>query len=369
MKTTLRSIGRIILGTCASALGTALILPVVLLGTPFLVVGFLTRRLARVLERGHRGWPEFMTFDETVGWRPKPGQNDYYHAAGDDIFRLVTGNDGWPGELTFEESRIVVFGDSFAFGYGVDTQHFFGELGRDDGIKAVGAPGYNMVQQLMLMESLEGELKGKLIIWFVYLGNDIYDNLSPFMDYYRSPFVKESGEDGDWEVVTSHLRPEKWACSSGRHAGSTFWRSTLASLHSPGPLSRRAYSACRFLIARGARVSRRACADLVVMTIPTPMTMRPTGIEILRANSSEPDFLDLEYPHKQLRAICADLHVGYVRGQDFLTSRLYKRHDEHWNKAGHRRVAEKLVELAEERRGVEKQARPRVAEGCQDTGT
>jgi hypothetical protein len=82
---------------------------------------------------------------------------------------LVSDAQGWPGTASIAES--VVFGDSYSFGYGVNVEaSFFSECHCQARIKAIGAPAYNMVQEVLLMHQLSSHLSGKLVVWFHFRG-------------------------------------------------------------------------------------------------------------------------------------------------------------------------------------------------------
>jgi hypothetical protein len=132
------------------------------------------------------------------------------------IVRSHTGTDaqGWQGNSP-SQSEVVVFGDSFASGYGVNFAASFVELNPSVRIKAIGAPGYSMVQELLLMRQFVSQLKDKLVVWFICLDNDLYDNLRPSKaNASRVPFVRSLKGGDDWEIVTRHINPAKWYCSS-----------------------------------------------------------------------------------------------------------------------------------------------------------
>jgi hypothetical protein len=80
-------------------------------------------------------------------------------------------------------------------------------------IKAIGANGYNMVQELLWMRRYAPQLAGKLVVWFVYHGNDLFDNLQPNVFQYRTPFVRERHDGRGWEVVTEHVRRSPWVAT------------------------------------------------------------------------------------------------------------------------------------------------------------
>ena len=258
---------------------------VVVLSPVFLVAVFLllfvsaVRAIGRRLEPAFVTWPELVEFDRTLGWKPRPNMDGHYLADQDDVFRIVTDREGWPGRRSLDESDIVVIGDSFAFGYGVDTNRSFAELDPKLRVKALGAPGYSMVQPVLLMEQLGRRLRGRLVVWFAYLENDLQDNLAPEMRKYRAPFVRLDPVRGEWTIVDEHLEPRKWECSN-LDARRLFPRFCV-----PGPLADRAYSACDYLIGRAERACHEAGAHLVMVTIPHPMQLTTTGMASLAALS------------------------------------------------------------------------------------
>ena len=205
---------RVLLGLVASAIALVITLPVLAVALPFWIVAVLTRAMVPLFRPSVVQWPELFEFHPVLGWKAKPYFSAHCLEERDDVFQVTTDPNGWPGNRSVAESKIVVFGDSHAFGYGVDTKRAFFEVA-DVAIKAIGAPGYNMVQEVLLMEEVAPSLKGKLVVWFVYFGNDLYDNLAPEMSGYRTPFVART-EDADWSIITRHISPSKWSVSSGR---------------------------------------------------------------------------------------------------------------------------------------------------------
>jgi len=331
---------RTFLAIIAAIFGLLLSVPIIVLGLPFWVVAFLTRAIARRLEPQILPWQQVIEFDPSLGWKSKANLDTNCLADYDDIFHLTTDSQGWPGKTTIAESEIVVFGDSYAFSYGVDPEAFFADLNPKLRIKAIGAIGYNLVQELLLMRQLSPQLKDKLVVWFIFYGNDLYDNLSPEMFRYRMPFIRQVDGTGVWEVVTSHISPTNWVCSSGRVG--EFHFPVLAALHSPTPLSQRAYAGCEFLIKEGNHICSQAGARLMLLTLPSPMTLSRRGLEQLSLHSAHPPSIDPYLPDKEIGNICRKLGVPFVAGKDFLSVKDYKRYNDHWNERGHQRVAEIL---------------------------
>jgi hypothetical protein len=324
-----------------SLFAALLTIPLIILGLPFWIVAFLARFIharASSFRWQVSSWQHLIEYAPTVGWKPKPNLNAYAYA--DKVFHLTTDAQGWRGKTTLQESDIVVFGDSYAFGYGVSDKSFFAELSDKVKIKAIGVNGYNMVQALLWMRELSAELNGKLVVWFIYFGNDLYDNLQPNMDHYRTPFVRRVNGTGSWEVVTSHVSPVKWSSNAPFD-----YYEKLAEICSPTLLSERAFSACEFLISSAHDICARAGAQLVVMTVPDIKQIDPSRTEKLAALAPDPAYFDPGLPDRKIAETCGRLGVPFVTLGDHLDAEDHKEYDPHWNEKGHERVAEILYNL------------------------
>jgi hypothetical protein len=339
---------RTILAGITAIIGLVVLLPLVLLVLPFWLVSALTRSIARMVE------PEFLTreqliqFDPVFGWRARPDLDTHHLMV--DLFHIRTDHDGWRGKHTLAESDVVVFGDSFAAGYGVSDRHFFANLPGGYKIKSVGIGGYSMVQELLWMKQLRDSLHRKLVIWFVYYGNDLFDNLMPDLRGYRKPFVRETGVNGDWEVVSSHVAPEQWSIiHQGRMQGQHHIPK-LAELCSDTFLARRAYSACEYLIEAGKQICDSVEAQLAVVGIPDATQLTTSGRQHLKGLAGEMPSFDSERPDKELARICQSRGVQFHPGKTFLDAGCYKINDCHWNEKGHRRVFEAVNAFARNRR-------------------
>jgi hypothetical protein len=317
-----------------------LLLPAFIVAGVLLSFAWTVRSVAKWFEPSFVPWPELMTFDAVLGWKPRPNLDVRYFADRDDIFRVVTDDEGWPGTHSVEASPVVVIGDSFAFGYGVNTGESFADLNPDVMIKAVGSPGYSMVQGMLLMEQFGRRLSGKLVVWFVCFENDLQDNLLPNMRRYRAPFVRRSRPDAQWEIGHDHLSAAPWESSDTR----TIHR-TLPHLCVPGPLTDWTFSAAEYLIARAARLCRTVDARLALVTIPVPDQLTPDGHAALARANGRAD-TDARLPDRRIADICQRHGVQAVAGMDHLSLRDYKRLEGiHWSARGHRRMADLLARL------------------------
>lgn len=328
-------------------LSAALALPAAILLIPaFIAAGVLylyasaARGLARLLEPRFVPWASLMAFDASLGWKPRPNLDARYLAERDDVFRVVTDKEGWPGTRSLDDSSVVVIGDSFAFGYGVDVGRSFADLSPAVPIKAVGAPGYSMVHSVMLMEQFAERLAGKLVVWFVCLENDLQDNLMPTMRTYRTPFVRAGRGTPGWTIVNQHVTAEPWRWSDGAR------QRILPTLCTLGPISDRAFDASDYLIGRGATQCRSVGASLVLVTIPDPTQLTDVGRARLAESSGDAASFDADLPDRRLAEICRRHGVPMIAGKGHLTASDYKPIEGlHWNRRGHRQMAGVLKEL------------------------
>jgi hypothetical protein len=333
---------RVIFATLSSMVALILALPVWLLCVPFIVVYYLTAAFARLFEMSCIPWRDIVFYEPVIGWKPKPNLNLKYFAIDGAVCRLRTDSHGWAGTRSIAESDIVVFGDSFAFGYGVNLKRSFFEQITQPRIKAIGAPGYNMVQELILMRQLAAELEGKLVVWFICLDNDLYDNLRPNKpNLYKTPFVRSFNGTGDWKIVADHLSP---VGKSDPPRQSPYYP-MLAKFCTEGFFSERAFSACSYLIKNGRGICAEAGAELVVMTIPNRHQLSERGVAFLASHLPGSNRLDADYPDKRIGAICEQIGVRFVAAKKYLSPDDYKDRDPHWNESGHRRIAALMASL------------------------
>ena len=111
---------RTLLALVGAAIGYFLVIPIIIVGIPFWIVALLTRMLKPWISPRVVQWTELIQFDPMVGWKPKPGISAVCEAPEADVFHVETDQEGWRGPASLDESQVVVFGDSFAFGYAVD---------------------------------------------------------------------------------------------------------------------------------------------------------------------------------------------------------------------------------------------------------
>ena len=323
---------RNLLALVGGIVGSLLVIPIVIVGAPFWIVAVLARMLKPWIAPPVVQWTELIQFDPVIGWKPKPNISAVCEALQADVFCVETDQEGWRGPASLDDSQLIVFGDSYAFGYAVNRP-FFHASKPGLSMKAVAAQGYNMVQELLLMNQYAPRLRGKLVAWFIYPGNDLTDNLSPSMWGYRSPFLLQSG-DG-WEIFTKHLQPDKWPAHPRYDRNKK-----ISAVFGRNPASDRVYAACEHLIARGQTVCRQAGARLVLLTIPWVIQFEKLPWRGVNDKTLEPDL-----PERRIGDICTRLGVEFLPGMQHFLPCHYIPSEGHLNEEGHRHLAMLLGEL------------------------
>ena len=332
---------RFLVAGFAFAGALALSIPVVVVGAPFWLVSGLTRTVRGAIRRWQPRevpWDELIEFVPEIGWKNRGNVRAYVR--GNRPFRVTTDRDGWRGRFSLEESDIVVFGDSFAFGHGVDDDAFFANQRSAVRIKAIGTNAYNMVQTLLWMERLKDQLAGKLVVWFVFYGNDLMDNLHPHFGRYRTPFVRSRDHGAGWEIITEHVRTEPWPFDPRS------WNfNRVGEVCSPTFRAERAFSACDYLIGRARDACESAGARLAVVGVPDVQLLDPTRRNRFRRRAPDPAHFDPRLPDRRLREICEGRGIPFVSLSEVLEVHDHLLNDCHWTPRGNLRVARVLERL------------------------
>jgi hypothetical protein len=338
---------RFVLAGAGALIGCLFVTPVIAGLFVFALFAALVRFFVRFLEPRFVRWDELIEFEQETGWRSRA--NVRAHHIAEDVYSVTTDADGWRGKSSVADSQIVVFGDSFAWGHGIDDKDFFCSLTDTVTVKPIGSSGYNMVQELLWMRRFAPQLGGKIVVWFIYFGNDLYENLVPDVSGYRTPFVRPLNGTGSWEIVSSHISPKKWFYAAGSNGDRRDYYAKLAELCSRSFLSDRAYGACEYLLRKGRDLCRSSGAELLVMTIPDVTQMTATGNALLLRRGGDPDTFNPDFPDLRIGEVCDKLGIRLVRLKDHLSPEDYKKAgDCHWNASGHRKVADLLVQLHRE---------------------
>ena len=171
---------RLLLGLLSGLLGLVLLVPIALLLAPCVFVAWITRMGAALLDpRTSRGRASSSSTDSQAG-RSEPDCTRIISPTMSITRRPMRTAGGEARGV--DESDMLVFGDSYVFGHAIDDRQHFAHVNPRLRIKAIGVNGYNMVQTLLWMKKLAPKLQGKLVLWCVYLGNDLTDNMEASME-------------------------------------------------------------------------------------------------------------------------------------------------------------------------------------------
>jgi hypothetical protein len=335
---------RLLIGGVASFIALLVSLPLLVLSSPFWFVGIGQRVIGRLLRRVQGKavqWDALLAFEPAIGWKPRPNLRACALDLAGNRFSLTTDGDGWRTIIARSQGHdVFVFGDSFAFGFGASDKTFFANILAEPRIKSIGANGYSLVQELLLMERYSDQIKGRTVIWFVYHGNDLLENLTPNMRRYRMPFVRQKPDSEEWEITNAHVSEKPWTIGVRRD-----YYGRLAEICCETDLSRKAFSACDFLIRRGKALCDRVGARLVVVSLPDVLQIDESRVELLAKKAPDPVSFDAHRPDRQLETICSGLGVEFRTTKGILTPEHFIRGDVHWNASGNRRVAELIRDI------------------------
>ena len=184
--------------------GILINLSLILISTLFaLILGEMTLRLMGlnplyVSPERSRFWK----YDSLLGWSHQPGQVGIFETT---QFRTnVRINENGlrdhehPYERQNDSERVLVLGDSFAWGYGVEETERFSQLledALDVEVINAGVSGYSTDQELLWYQNEGIKYETDLVI-LVVAGNDVGDNERQLVNtiYYKPKFVIEDGQ-------------------------------------------------------------------------------------------------------------------------------------------------------------------------------
>ena len=144
----------------------------------------------------------FWKYDSLLGWAHEPGQRGVFETSEFQIGVRINENGLRDRLHSYERQddigRILVLGDSFAWGYGVkDAERFSERLEEALGIEVInaGVSGYSTDQELLWYENEGIKYETDLVI-LVLAGNDVGDNHRQLVNtiYYKPRFVLQDGQ-------------------------------------------------------------------------------------------------------------------------------------------------------------------------------
>ena len=144
----------------------------------------------------------FWKYDALLGWVHEPGQEGIFETPQFRTSVRINEKGLRDPEHTYERQndrkRILVLGDSFAWGYGVEEAERFSQLLEESlGAEVInaGVSGYSTDQELLWYQK-EGTKYDTDLVLLVLAGNDVGDNHLQLVStiYYKPKFVLKEGE-------------------------------------------------------------------------------------------------------------------------------------------------------------------------------
>jgi len=263
--------------------------------------------------------------------------------------------------------RILMLGDSFASGYGIERGEMFADiLERNLGVEIVDAAvgGYEIIHQARWFEAHGRDLAPDLVVYVVYLGNDLSRNdewrvdesgalVSPEREFpVRRPYeikllalyksfryrrkIEQEQQRGDWVPKPDYLVTAERELSDG---------------------AKKDYADVEQLLERLRDDVRAAGAELVVVLVPYRTMVDRTERERFSAMTAGFDArYDLDAPARRTGAILERLGVEYFDLSPALRMHfdaggdpLYFPVDGHLNARGNALVAQALTPMLESR--------------------
>ncbi|HET6598280.1 MAG TPA: GDSL-type esterase/lipase family protein [Anaerolineales bacterium] len=172
----------------------------------------------------------FWKYDSLLGWAHEAGQDGIFETPQFRTFVRINDKGLRDRSHSYERQndteRILVLGDSFAWGYGVEEEERFSQLLEkllDAEVINAGVSGYSTDQELLWYKNEGIKYETDLVI-VVFAGNDIGDNEKQLVNniYYKPQFVIDEGG----LVLTNYPVPK--TSPQGRFIYSLSKRSALA---------------------------------------------------------------------------------------------------------------------------------------------
>lgn len=288
----------------------------------------------------------FWQHDPTLGWAHKPNEEGHFESFGFDTIIRINSHGFRGPERSFsrpdDKQRIIVLGDSFVWGFGVEEADIFTtqlERSLGDGTEVInlGVSGYSTDQELLLYRDIGRRYNADLVILTVAT-NDVALNSRPVAYVvYEKPVFELDGET--LQLTNQPVPVKNWFTRSIFSLASHSYvvnqlNRTRESLHRE-----------RVLVPGGNRQRTRAFpstnAERITLRLIAQLRddVEADGAEFLVV------LVDNIYAGKNFTNALAALDIRIVALDDVMgdeTGRIHLPDNMHWNAAGHALAAQAI---------------------------
>lgn len=276
-------------------------------------------------------------------------------------------------DTTEARERLLVIGDSFAFGVGVEDDETFAallpEALRDAGSPLRlatlngGIPGLGLPQQVRWLERHGLDLAPDRLLVAVYLGNDLLDatvDTAPWR-IVRGQMATPGSPTGvrQWLYLHSHLfvfakgavAPLRQRFSGGPSPTDPAHAMLDVYAHRPTRAIRTGVARTRDALARLAEVAAQRGIPVAAMLIPARVQVDPQDFATsIEARGLHPEAYDAAQPTTVFRTLLAEQRIPTLDLTTAFAGRtaLYFPIDRHWTADGHRLAATSLARFLDE---------------------
>lgn len=288
-----------------------------------LLLAELAYRVARAPALSPTTNPSYVERDDELGWRYKPDSRAHHASAEFDVDLRINASGfrgaDWPAPARVEGApRVLVLGDSFAFGWGVRDEEVFSAR-----LQAVhprwqvlnaAVSGYATDQELLLLRRLRPQWKPDVVVC-VFCSNDLWESATDFAYGRHKPLFADGARGLELSGVPV---PHRWL-----EDVSALWR---------------AWMKARWARDFELQLRDRSAEWARVCDLYRAMRDELAGVPLVIVSNE-----------RRLAALArAEPGVRHVELGDMANARepmLVYEHDGHWNSAGHALVAEKVDAL------------------------
>ena len=321
-------------------LGIILIIPALFLILPLWFIPLLLKTVKSWKTRMSK-LEDIIQFDQALGWRSKPNIKTWMELDGE--YRVTTGEDGWRGNYSLKDCNTVVIGDSFVFGQGVSDKNHFASHTNSAKVKPLGSHGYGATQYLILLKNLGNEIKGKLVIWFIFTGNDYREAIRPTSYGRHSPFVFYDNTTKSYKIRPENINPRKLPFNFEK--GYSTSMPELADLYYKNYFSDYAFGAFEYLAEEAKKHCEIHGATFAITTIPLWWVHDEKAVRKVKRYCSNEEKFSPSYPDQKSEEICKSYDISFCSGAHFYQRADFLPNDFHWSRLGNKTAAKIIDKL------------------------